>query len=145
MKVFRVIISIILTILFLINILAISALSIAKATVLSENYMVSKLDDFKAYDGAKEMIDDAIDEASDNYGQEIQILKEFSTKENVKKLVDIGVGFLYENEYFLPSGEKLNELLDDNIDELIKEENIELTSDEKCKKYNSNSLSRRLR
>ncbi len=131
MKIVKKILLTILVLYFIIMILFITLLFLVKQTVLSKEYMINKLDDFKIYEEAEKLTNNIINQAVTPNGEHIKILEKFNTKEHIKSLVDSGVASLYENESFVPNCENLQKLIEDDVEKLIENEEVKPSEEEK--------------
>jgi hypothetical protein len=130
MKVLKIIFSILFSILFAFFVIMTAFFGIANKTI-SQDYIMSKLDESDIYAEIQNRVQDMADEYIESNPENEEVLSEFITEENVENVVNELSDSIYKNEGFDFSSEGLKELLNDNIDSIILEKNIELTDEQK--------------
>ncbi len=133
MKIFKAIMSVILTSLIAFLILGIAILGSVKNTIFSREYALKIIEESNGYENIKIVVDNNIKQYTENSNIETSILEEFATTENIENLVEQFLSHLYENSEFVLNEQSIKFLINDNINEIIKKENIKLTDEEKLK------------
>ena len=125
------IISYIITFIIIIVAILITLTGVIRTTILSENYLLSVLEEQNYYKNAGTRINDAFGNYILQSGLEPEILNELVTQEKIKHDIQEIISALYTNNKYEISTSDIKKELNSRIDKVIEENNKKLNAEEK--------------
>ncbi|MCI8309222.1 MAG: hypothetical protein HFJ45_03245 [Clostridia bacterium] len=129
MKILRILLSTIFACIFAITVLVTAILGVFNE-IFSQDYIMTKIEESGIYEEIHEGIKLIVKDYTSNMPEIENIFNEFVKENNIETLANDFSYLIYKEESFDFSKEKLEELLNENIDKIVRDNNFEITEEQ---------------